>query len=166
MDRSGARSAPGGGRVMRVSFEIFPPKTPEGHDALWKSIQLLDTLQTSFISVTYGAGGTTRERSLGTIRKLIEFSNVNPAAHVTCVGAPKSVVDNAIDKFWDAGVRHFVALRGDPPGGAGGSYEPHQSGYQTTADLVRTITVRGGEVSVSAYPERHPESPNFEADLD
>jgi methylenetetrahydrofolate reductase (NADPH) len=152
---------------LNVSFEFFPPKSPEMETALWESIHRLAPIGPSFVSVTYGAGGTTRERTHTTVKRLVEETSLKPAAHLTCVDATKADVDEVIKAYGEAGVKHIVALRGDPSLGIGTAYAPHPEGYQTTADLVRGIRVLGDfEVSVSAYPETHPESPSFAHDLD
>jgi methylenetetrahydrofolate reductase (NADPH) len=157
----------GGARAIRVSFEFFPPKTAEAEVALWESIRRLEPLSPAFVSVTYGAGGTTRERTHATVEKLVRETALKPAAHLTCVAASKAEVGAVVKGFADAGVRHIVALRGDPVGGMGSRYEPHPHGYQTTAQLVAGIRAAGDfEISVSAYPEMHPESPSVEADID
>jgi methylenetetrahydrofolate reductase (NADPH) len=150
-----------------ISFEFFPPKSPEADAALWNTIRRIEPLDPAFVSVTYGAGGTTRERTLDTVTRLVRETSLKPAAHFTCVGASKQDIDETLEAFIAAGVRHIVALRGDPQGGIGTRYEPHPDGYAQTADLVAAIRAKGDiEVSVSAYPEKHPESANFESDLD
>jgi methylenetetrahydrofolate reductase (NADPH) len=117
--------------------------------------------------VTYGAGGSTRERTHATVRRILKDTALTPAAHLTCVAATKAEIDGVIRAYWDAGVRHIVALRGDPTGGVGDKYAPHPGGYATSADLVAGIKRAGDiEVSVSAYPEKHPDSPTVEADID
>ena len=152
---------------IRASFEFFPPKSPEADQALWATIRRIEPLDPAFVSVTYGAGGTTRERTLDTVTRLCRETSLKPAAHFTCVGASKSESDAILDDFMAAGVRHIVALRGDPQGGIGTRYEPHPAGYAQTSDLVAAIRAKGDiEVSVSAYPEKHPESATFDSDLD
>lgn len=154
-------------KEIRASFEFFPPKSPEADQALWNTIRRIEPLDPAFVSVTYGAGGTTRERTLDTVTRLCRETTLKPAAHFTCVGASKSDIDATLEAFIAAGVRHIVALRGDPQGGIGTRYEPHPEGYAQTSDLVAAIRAKGDiEVSVSAYPEKHPESANFESDLD
>lgn len=156
-----------GPRAIRVSFEFFPPKTDEAEATLWDSIERLAPLNPDFVSVTYGAGGTTRERTQATVARIVRDTALKPAAHLTCVGASRDDIGGVLAGFAEAGVRHVVALRGDPPGGVGARYEPHPDGYQTTADLVRGVRAAGDfEISVSAYPEKHPESPSFAHDLD
>ncbi|QFU17145.1 methylenetetrahydrofolate reductase [NAD(P)H] [Microvirga thermotolerans] len=152
---------------IRVSFEFFPPKTPEMEATLWSSIERLAPLNPQFVSVTYGAGGSTRERTHATVARLVRETRLKPAAHLTCVAASKAEVDSVVRSYWEAGVRHVVALRGDPVGGLGTAYEPHAEGYQRTCDLVAGIKAIGDfEVSVSAYPEKHPEAASLDADID
>ncbi|PSC05078.1 methylenetetrahydrofolate reductase [NAD(P)H] [Alsobacter soli] len=156
-----------GKRPIRVSFEFFPPKTDEAEEALWDSIHRLAPLGPDFVSVTYGAGGSTRERTQSTVTRLVRETALQPAAHLTCVGASRDEVDAVVRDYAAAGVNHIVALRGDPPGGVGAAYAPHPQGYQSTADLVRGIRdVAPFDVFVSAYPEKHPESPSLDHDLD
>lgn len=151
---------------IRVSFEFFPPKNAEMEASLWEAIERLAPLDPLFASVTYGAGGTTRERTHGTVARMVEETDIRPAAHLTCVGATREAVDEVIRGYADAGVRHIVALRGDPPAGVGARYEPHPGGYASSADLVAGIKALGDfEVSVSAYPEKHPESPSLAFDI-
>lgn len=153
-------------RAITVSFEFFPPKPGEPEAAFWRTIAKLETVHPSFVSVTYGAGGTTRERTLDTVSRVVRDTSLKPAAHLTCVGASKDEVNDVIREYRAAGVRHIVALRGDPPGGVGTRFVPHPQGYRNAADLVRGIRDMGDfEVSVSAYPERHPESVSIEEDL-
>jgi methylenetetrahydrofolate reductase (NADPH) len=152
---------------IKVSFEFFPPKTPEMETTLWASIERLAPLNPQFVSVTYGAGGSTRERTHSTVARLVQETHLKPAAHLTCVAATKDEVDEVIRSYWDVGVRHVVALRGDPVGGIGTAYEAHPGGYQRTCDLVAGIKAIGDfEVSVSAYPEKHPEAASLDADID
>ncbi|QEN87212.1 methylenetetrahydrofolate reductase [NAD(P)H] [Labrys sp. KNU-23] len=152
---------------IRVSFEFFPPKNAEMEAALWEAIERLAPLDPLFASVTYGAGGTTRERTHGTVARMVQETDIRPAAHLTCVGATREAIDEVIRGYAEAGVRHIVALRGDPPAGVGARYEPHPGGYANSADLVAGIKAQGDfEVSVSAYPEKHPESPSLAFDID
>jgi methylenetetrahydrofolate reductase (NADPH) len=152
---------------IRVSFEFFPPKTAEMEKTLWEAIARLAPLQPNFVSVTYGAGGSTRERTHATVKRIIAETMLTPAAHLTCVAATRPEVDAVIEAYAQAGVRHIVALRGDPAGGAGSRYEPHPEGYHWSTDLVTAVKAIGDfEVSVSAYPERHPESPTLFADIE
>jgi methylenetetrahydrofolate reductase (NADPH) len=152
---------------LKVSFEFFPPKTGEMEKTLWDSIERLAPLGPSFVSVTYGAGGTTRERTHHTVARIVRDTALKPAAHLTCVAATRAEIDEVIRDYWDAGIRHIVALRGDPQTGAGTAYQPHPGGYATTPDLIAGIRRAGDfEVSVSAYPEKHPESPDIDADIE
>jgi methylenetetrahydrofolate reductase (NADPH) len=154
-------------RRPSVSFEFFPPKNAEMEISLWESVRRLETLQPAFVSVTYGAGGSTRERTHATVKRMVEETALRPAAHLTCVSASKAEVDEVIQSYWDAGVRHIVALRGDPAGGLGAVYEPHPDGYHQTSDLVAGIRKIGDfDVTVSAYPEKHPEAASLDADID
>ncbi len=149
-----------------VSFEFFPPKTPKMEETLWASIKKLETLNPSFVSVTYGAGGSTRERTHNTVKRIIEQTSMKPAAHLTCVGATREEVDDVIRDYHAAGVRSIVALRGDPPEGAN-RYEAHPGGYANATELVEGIRkIADFDISVAAYPEIHPDSPNLAADLD
>jgi methylenetetrahydrofolate reductase (NADPH) len=155
-------------KLPAISFEFFPPKTEEMERSLWDTINRLAPLTPNFVSVTYGAGGSTRERTHSTITRILSETDLTPAAHLTCVGAARGEIDEIVDRYHDVGVRHIVALRGDPPGGIGTAYATHPDGYQTSPELVAGIKRRHGdiEISVSAYPEKHPESPNFDADID
>ncbi|MGY4305760.1 methylenetetrahydrofolate reductase (NADPH) [Bradyrhizobium sp. USDA 4369] len=152
----------------KISFEFFPPKSEEMDRTLWASIERLAPLEPSFVSVTYGAGGTTRERTHATIARILKETALLPAAHLTCVGASRGEIDEIVDRYHEVGVRHIVALRGDPPGGIGTPYSTHAEGYQSSPELVAGIKKRHPdiEVSVSAYPEKHPESRDFDADID
>jgi len=164
-----SRFAPKIGSKARigVSFEFFPPKTDDMEKALWESIGRLAPLTPNFVSVTYGAGGSTRERTHSTVRRILTETALTPAAHLTCVAATKTEIDDVIRAYRAAGVRHIVALRGDPTGGIGERYAPHPGGYQNGADLVAGIKrIADIEVSVSAYAEKHPDSPTVEADID
>jgi methylenetetrahydrofolate reductase (NADPH) len=150
----------------RVSFEFFPPKSGEASEQFWQVIKRLEEMKPLFVSVTYGAGGTTRERTLGTVNAIGERTPLIAAAHLTCVGATRAEVDEVVRGYWQSGIRHIVALRGDPPGGVGGRFVPHPEGYRNAADLVRGIReIAPFEVSVSAYPEKHPEAVSIEEDL-
>jgi methylenetetrahydrofolate reductase (NADPH) len=162
-----SRNERAGDRRIDVSFEFFPPKDEAMEKILWESIERLAPLAPNFVSVTYGAGGTTRERTHATVKRILGETPLTPAAHLTCVAATKAEIDEVVQNYHDVGVRHIVALRGDPTSGAGSRYEPHPGGYQTSADLVAGIKRVGDfEVSVSAYPEKHPDSPTVEADID
>jgi methylenetetrahydrofolate reductase (NADPH) len=152
---------------IRVSFEFFPPKTAEMEQTLWEAIARLAPLQPNFVSVTYGAGGSTRERTHATVKRILAETMLTPAAHLTCVAATRGEVDGVIDGYAQAGVRHIVALRGDPLGGIGERFAPHPGGYRNAADLVGGIKrIADIEVSVSAYPEKHPDSADVVADID
>jgi methylenetetrahydrofolate reductase (NADH) len=155
-------------RRPKISFEFFPPKTAEMEKSLWETINRLAPLSPSFVSVTYGAGGSTRERTHSTIARLIRETDLLPAAHLTCVGASRGEIDEIVDRYHEVGVRHIVALRGDPATGIGTPYIAHPDGYQTSPELVAGIKKRHGdiEISVSAYPEKHPEARDFDADID
>jgi methylenetetrahydrofolate reductase (NADPH) len=164
-------SAPDGYRAPKqpaISFEFFPPKTGEMEKSLFETIQRLGPLEPNFVSVTYGAGGSTRERTHATIARILAETSLTPAAHLTCVGAARGEIDEIVARYHDIGVRHVVALRGDPPGGIGTPYSTHPEGYRSSAELIAGIKKRFPdiEVSVSAYPEKHPESRDFDADID
>ena len=151
---------------IAVSFEFFPPKTEAMNETLWRSIETLAPLKPRFVSVTYGAGGSTRERTHATVERIARETDLTPAAHLTCVGATREEIDEIARSYWDAGVRHIVALRGDPsePGAA---YAPHPGGYANAAELVAGLKeVAPFEISVAAYPEVHPDSDCPESDLD
>jgi methylenetetrahydrofolate reductase (NADPH) len=152
---------------LGISFEFFPPKNEAMEETLWRSIERLKPLAPSFVSVTYGAGGSTRERTHATLARILAETTLQPAAHLTCVAATRAEVDGVVDAYRAAGIRHIVALRGDPEGGVGTAYRPHPEGYANAAELVAGIAKAGGfEISVAAYPEKHPESPSVEADID
>ncbi len=152
---------------IEVSFEFFPPKTEKMEENLWQAIRRLEPLSPQFVSVTYGAGGSTRERTHNTVARIVKETRLKPAAHLTCVNATREEVDDVVRGYRAAGVRHIVALRGDPPTGVGTRYEPHPGGYARTADLIAGIKRIGDfEISVGGYPEKHPESASFEADID
>jgi len=153
--------------TLDVSFEFFPPKTAEMEATLWASITRLAPLKPAFVSVTYGAGGTTRERTHATVKRIVDETALKPAAHLTCVGATRDEIDSVISDYWSAGVRHIVALRGDPPTGVGTAYQAHAGGYGSTPELIKAIKRQGDfEVSVSAYPETHPDSPSLAHDIE
>lgn len=151
---------------LEVSFEFFPPRTEEMEQRLWACVKRLEPLAPRFVSVTYGAGGSTRERTHATVVRILRETNLTPAAHLTCVGATREEVDAVARHYWEAGVRHVVALRGDPPAGAG-PYAPHPGGYAYAVDLVAGLKeVADFEISVACYPEIHPEAPSAAFDLD
>ncbi len=153
-------------RDIDVSFEFFPPKNEKMEGVLWDSVRRLEPLNPHFVSVTYGAGGSTRERTHSTIARILKETSLTPAAHLTCVAASREEVDDVVRSYWDLGVRHIVALRGDPPEGHA-KYAPHARGYENAADLVAGIRRVGDfDVFVSAYPEKHPDSKDFDADID
>jgi len=149
-----------------VSFEFFPPKTPEMEDTLWDTVCALAPLSPAFVSVTYGAGGSTRARTHTTVSRIVAEAGIAAAAHLTCVAASREEIEDVARSYWDSGVRHIVALRGDPPDGDLG-YSPHPDGYAYASDLVRGLRdVEDFEISVAAYPETHPEAESAAADLD
>ncbi len=151
---------------IQLSFEFFPPASEKMAATLWDSIQTLAPLQPRFVSVTYGAGGSTRERTHATVERIIKETALTPAAHLTCVGASRGEVDAVARDYWDAGVRHIVALRGDPPEAAT-PFTPHPDGYANAAELVAGLkAVAPFDISVAAYPECHPDSADAQADLD
>jgi methylenetetrahydrofolate reductase (NADPH) len=151
---------------LAVSFEFFPPKTEAMEDALWLAIRRLAPLAPRFVSVTYGAGGSTRERTHATVVRILKETDLTPAAHLTCVGSTRDEVDEVARRYWQAGVRHVVALRGDAPEGQGG-YQPYPGGYAYAADLVAGLKRIGDfEISVAAYPESHPGAKSPDADIE
>ena len=151
---------------IEVSFEFFPPKTEKMADTLWESIKTLEPLHPRFVSVTYGAGGSTRERTHQTVERILKETSLTPAAHLTCVAASKSEVDEIAREYWDLGVRNIVALRGDPPE-VGTKYEPHPQGYRDACELVSGLKkVAPFDISVAAYPEIHPDSRDRSFDLE
>jgi methylenetetrahydrofolate reductase (NADPH) len=152
---------------MTVSFEFFPPKNEKMDETLWTSIRRLEPMRPDFVSVTYGAGGSTRERTHTTVSRIVRETMVIPAAHLTCVEATRREVDDVARAYWQAGIRHIVALRGDAIAGPGTKFVPHPDGYQNAADLVGGLKrLAKFEISVAAYPEKHPDSPSIEADID
>lgn len=155
------------GQKIHVSFEFFPPKTDEMEARLWDTVQRLQPLTPRFVSVTYGAGGSTRERTARTVKRILTDSTLTPAAHLTCVDAARGDIDKVIAEFAGMGVKRFVALRGDPAAGVGARYQPHPGGYANGAELVAALKAQGDfDISVSAYPEKHPESPDFATDIE
>lgn len=162
-----ASRLPDAGSGLNVSFEFFPPKTPAMEEKLWQSIERLAPLSPSFVSVTYGAGGSTRERTHATVARILKETPLRPAAHLTCVAATRDEVDAVVRGYGEEGVRHIVALRGDPVDGAGSAYAPHPGGYADSPALISGIRAAGDfEVSVAAYPEKHPDSPSEAADIE
>jgi methylenetetrahydrofolate reductase (NADPH) len=155
------------GKDIRVSFEFFPPKNPEMEERLWQTIDRLQALNPDFVSVTYGAGGSTRAPTGLTVKRMLDETGLKAAAHLTCVNASKADVDAVVREYRDFGVKHFVALRGDPATGIGTKYEPHPDGYKSVADLIAGLkAIDEIEFSVSAYPEKHPESRDYATDID
>ncbi|WP_313004336.1 methylenetetrahydrofolate reductase [NAD(P)H] [Brevundimonas sp.] len=155
--------------AVNVSFEFFPPKSDEAEANLWSAIRRLEPLNPAFVSVTYGAGGSTRERTHRTVQRIISETTLRPAAHLTCVEASRAEVDEVIEGYKAIGVDHIVALRGDPPGGdgIGGAYVPRADGYANATELSQAINNVGGfDITVGVYPERHPESPSIDHDID
>jgi len=151
---------------IQVSFEFFPPKTEKMEQTLWESIKTLEPLQPRFVSVTYGAGGSTRERTHATVERILKETSLTPAAHLTCVAAGRGEIDEIAHEYWQLGVRNIVALRGDPPE-AGSKYRPHPEGYRDACELVAGLKkVAPFDISVAAYPEIHPDSSSRAFDLD
>ncbi|NCF78677.1 MAG: methylenetetrahydrofolate reductase [NAD(P)H] [Alphaproteobacteria bacterium] len=148
-----------------ISFEFFPPKSEAAGEKLWQAIGRLAPLDPDFVSVTYGAGGSTRDRTHACVKRIIDETTLKPAAHLTCVAASKSEIDSVIDDYAAASVRHLVALRGDMPDM--GAFKAHENGYAGSVELVEALAKRGGfDITVSAYPEKHPESTSLDADID
>jgi methylenetetrahydrofolate reductase (NADPH) len=159
--------------TTQVSFEFFPPKTEEMERTLWSSIERLSVLSPRFVSVTYGADGSTRERTHAAVARILDETSLTAAPHLTCVGASKGEIDDIARNYWDMGIRHLVALRGDPPKPAAAApqdavpYVPHPQGYAYASDLVAGLRkVADFDISVAAYPEVHPEACNASVDLD
>jgi len=152
---------------LDLSFEFFPPKSAEMEIRLWDAILRLEELGPRFVSVTYGADGGTRERTHATLTRILRETALLPAAHLTCVGAKREEIDAIAHAYWRAGVRHIVALRGDPPGGVKAGYQPYPGGYAYAADLVAGLRRVGDfEISVAAFPEVHPDALSPQLDLD
>ena len=156
---------------LRVSFEFFPPKSEAMATRLWDTVKRLEPMAPDFVSVTYGAGGSTRERTHDTVRRIAAETALRPAAHLTCVSATKDEVLAIAEEYWQAGVKHIVALRGDPPAGMGAKYEPHPGGFFDSVDLIRGLRAHRPElgkcfeISVSCYPELHPENRGWKAEI-
>jgi methylenetetrahydrofolate reductase (NADPH) len=164
-DAAAARLGRAGG--PRVSFEFFPPKSEKLEEQLWQVIRRLEPLAPSFVSVTYGAGGSTRDRTHRTVARIVEETTLKPAAHLTCVAATRDEIDEVMRGYWEAGVRHIVALRGDPQAGAGAKYEPTPGGYDYAVDLVKgAAKVAPFEVSVAVYADLHPDSTSWQTEID
>jgi methylenetetrahydrofolate reductase (NADPH) len=152
---------------FKISYEFFPPRTPEMETQLWETVKRLEALQPHFVSVTYGAGGSTRERTHHIVARIAGETHMKPAAHLTCVAASRDEINAIVRDYRDVGVRHIVALRGDPPGGVGTRFMPNPLGYPSSTHLVRGIkSIADFEISVSAYPEGHPESRSIDQDID
>jgi methylenetetrahydrofolate reductase (NADPH) len=152
---------------LEVSFEFSPPRTEVAERTLWETVNRLTPLRPSFFSVTYGAGGSTRQRTHETVARLKSDTGIDAAAHLTCVAATQGEIDDVARAYWDAGIRHIVALRGDPPNGMGGKYTPHPGGYENAAALVAGLKkIAPFQISVAGYPEKHPDSHSVESDLD
>ncbi len=167
MKNSSFSRRPDIGERIRASFEFFPPRSENMEARLWDTVKRLEPLQPHFVSVTYGAGGSTRERTLRIVRRIGAETSLFPAAHMTCVDASRCEVDAVITSFVEAGITRFVALRGDPGAGVGAAYVPHPDGYKNGAELTAALRRLGAtDISVSAYPEKHPESPDFATDID
>ena len=149
-----------------VSFEFFPPHSKDAETQLWKVMEKLAPLSPSFFSVTYGAGGSTRSRTEKVVERVHTSLPIPPAAHLTCVGATRQDTDELAERWWNTGIRHIVALRGDAPKGQS-TYEPHPDGYENAAALVKGLRgIADFEISVAGYPEKHPDAPDMAADLD
>lgn len=155
----------------KVSFEFFPPKGPKMAERLWESVARLEPVQPDFVSVTYGAGGSTRDRTHDTVRRLASQTSLRAAGHLTCVGATRADVMAVAEDYWQAGVQHIVALRGDPPEGMGAAFEPHPEGFRDSVELIEGLRAHRPElgkcfeVSVSCYPELHPENRGWDAEI-
>lgn len=151
--------------MTSISFEFFPPKSDETEAKLWDVVNELSVIGPDFVSITYGAGGSTRDRTHKCVKQIVTKTDLKPAAHLTCVAASKSEVDEVIEDYANAGVKHIVALRGDMPDMA--AFSPHPDGYSGSVELVESLAKRGGfDITVSAYPEKHPESDNMQTDID
>ena len=152
---------------LKISFEFSPPATPEAEEALWKAIRRLEPLKPEFVSVTYGAGGSTRDRTHRTVSRVLGETGMTAAPHLTCVNASRAEVDDVIQAYWDSGMRHIVALRGDPPGQIGGVYTPRADGYANATELTAGIkAIAPFEVSVGVHPQIHPESGSLQREID
>lgn len=151
---------------ISISFEFFPPKTQELEESMWHALKALEPLDPRFVSVTYGAGGSTRDRTHGTVARIVKETSMTAAAHLTCVDASRDEVNEVARGYWEAGVRHIVALRGDPPR-MGEKFVAHPNGYASAAELVEgLIKLHPFDISVAAYPETHPDAANAQADID
>ncbi len=151
----------------KVSFEFFPPKTPEMEEKLWDSVRRLEPLRPDYVSVTYGAGGSTRERTHAIVRRMAQETSLKPAGHITCVAATRDEIDQVLRDYWDAGVKRIVALRGDPTTGIGTKYAPHPGGYAYASDLIAGARkIADFDISVGCYPEVHPDASSLSAEID
>lgn len=151
----------------KVSFEFFPPKSPEMEQKLWDSVRRLEPLRPDYVSVTYGAGGSTRERTHDIVRKMAAETSLKPAGHITCVAATKPEIDQVLKDYWDAGVKRIVALRGDPTAGIGTKYAPHPGGYAYANDLITGARrIADFDISVGCYPEVHPDASSLKAEVE
>ncbi len=151
----------------KVSFEFFPPKSPEMEQKLWDSVRRLEPLNPSYVSVTYGAGGSTRERTHDIVRKMAAETSLKPAGHITCVAATKPEIDQVLQDYWDAGVKRIVALRGDPTAGIGTKYAPHPGGYAYANDLITGARkIADFDISVGCYPEVHPDATSLKSEVE
>lgn len=154
-------------KTPSVSFEFFPPKTPEMEAKLWDSVKRLEPLNPSYVSVTYGAGGSTRERTHGIVKRMAEETSLKPAGHITCVAASRDEIDSVLQDYWSSGVKRIVALRGDPTAGIGSRYEPHPGGYAYANDLIAGARkIADFDISVGCYPEVHPDAPSLKSEID
>lgn len=150
-----------------VSFEFFPPKTAEMEERLWDCVRRLEPLRPDYVSVTYGAGGSTRERTHDIVRRMALQTSLRPAGHITCVAATRDDIDEVLRNYWEAGVRRIVALRGDPTDGIGAKYAPHPGGYPYAADLIAGARkIADFDISVGCYPEVHPEASSLKAEVE
>ena len=164
---SAQRVSRSGKQPLQLSFEFFPPKTDAMEERFWESVHRLAPLHPRFVSVTYGAGGSTRERTLRMVSQIHAETGIDAAAHITCVGASRDEVDQVIHAYKTAGIKRVVALRGDPPEGVGKPFVAHPQGYKSAAELVAGISRIGGfDISVAAYPEKHAQSPNWDVEID
>jgi len=154
-------------RTPSVSFEFFPPKTPDMEAKLWDPVKRLEPLSPCYVSVTYGAGGSTRERTHGIVKRMAEETALKPAGHITCVAATRDEIDQVLRDYWSAGVKRIVALRGDPTAGIGTKYAPHPGGYAFASDLIAGARkIADFDISVGCYPEVHPDAPSLKAEID
>lgn len=166
IDQQFQKTKNGSASSAHVTFEFFPPHTPAMEQTLWKSIERLAVLRPKFVSVTYGADGSTRERTHNAVARILKETEMTAAPHLTCIGASRGEIDDIAREYWDLGVRHLVALRGDPPKGSG-RYQPRSDGYAYASDLVAGLKqVADFDITVAAYPEVHPEAPDANFDLD